>query len=75
MDEIVGTHRIHLASSGQYTESELPASFDPKTGIPKQGSMTPSSSTRAPKLAAYGAQPAPGHHQDHKSAKYESIVH
>jgi hypothetical protein len=32
---------IYLASSGQYTESELPASFGPKTGTPKKGSMTP----------------------------------
>lgn len=50
---------IYLASSGQYTESELPASFDPKAGTPKKGSMTPSSSTRALNLAADGAQPAP----------------
>jgi hypothetical protein len=28
---------IYLASSGQYTESELPASFGPKTGTPEQG--------------------------------------
>jgi hypothetical protein len=48
---------IYLASSGQYTESELPASF----GLAPQnkGSMTPSSSTRDLNLAADGAQPAP----------------
>ena len=62
---------IYQASSGQYTESELPASFGPKTGTQNKGSMTPSPSTRAPKLAADGAQPAPGHDQDHKSAKHE----
>ena len=28
---------IYLASSGQYTESELPASFGPTTGTPEQG--------------------------------------
>jgi hypothetical protein len=28
---------IYLASSGQYTESELPASFGPKTGTPEEG--------------------------------------
>jgi hypothetical protein len=28
---------IYLASSGQYTESELPASFGPNTGTPEQG--------------------------------------
>ena len=28
---------IYLASSGQYTESELPTSFGPKTGTPEQG--------------------------------------
>jgi len=28
---------IYLASSGQYTESELPASSGPKTGTPEQG--------------------------------------
>jgi Domain of unknown function (DUF4232) len=28
---------IYLASSGQYTESELPASFGPQTGTPEQG--------------------------------------
>ena len=28
---------IYLASSGQYAESELPASFGPKTGTPEQG--------------------------------------
>jgi hypothetical protein len=28
---------IYLASTGQYTESELPASFGPKTGTPEQG--------------------------------------
>jgi hypothetical protein len=27
---------IYLASSGQYTESELPASFGPKTGTPEE---------------------------------------
>jgi hypothetical protein len=26
-----------LASSGQYTESELPAAFGPKTGTPEEG--------------------------------------
>ncbi len=51
---------IYLASSGQYTESELPASFGPKPARPKKESMTPSSSTRAPKPATYGPQPAPG---------------
>ena len=62
---------IYQASSSQCTESELPASFGPKTGTQNKGSMTPSPSTRAPKLAADGAQPAPGHDQDHKSAKHE----
>jgi hypothetical protein len=28
---------IYLASTGQYTESELPASFGPTTGTPEQG--------------------------------------
>ena len=28
---------IYLASSGQYTESERPASFGPATGTPEQG--------------------------------------
>jgi hypothetical protein len=28
---------IYLASSDRYTESELPASFGPKTGTPEQG--------------------------------------
>ena len=28
---------IYLASGGQYTESELPASFGPATGTPEQG--------------------------------------
>ena len=28
---------IYLASTGQYTESELPASFGPTTGPPEQG--------------------------------------
>jgi hypothetical protein len=28
---------IYLASSGQYTESELPASFGPRTGTPEEG--------------------------------------
>jgi hypothetical protein len=28
---------IYLASSGQYTESELPTSFGPKTGTPEEG--------------------------------------
>jgi hypothetical protein len=28
---------IYLASSGQYTETELPTSFGPKTGTPEQG--------------------------------------
>ena len=28
---------IYLASSGQYTKSELPASFGPKTGTPEEG--------------------------------------
>jgi hypothetical protein len=28
---------IYLASSGQYTESELPASFGPSTGTPEEG--------------------------------------
>jgi hypothetical protein len=28
---------IYQASSGQYTESELPASFGPMTGTPEQG--------------------------------------
>ena len=28
---------IYLASSGQYTESELPASFGPTTGTPEEG--------------------------------------
>ena len=28
---------IYLASNGQYTESELPASFGPKTGTPEEG--------------------------------------
>jgi hypothetical protein len=28
---------IYLASSAQYTESELPASFGPKTGTPEEG--------------------------------------
>src|SRR5487761_1082188 len=28
---------IYLASSGQYTESDLPASFGPKTGTPEEG--------------------------------------
>jgi hypothetical protein len=28
---------IFLANSGQYTESELPASFGPKTGTPEEG--------------------------------------
>jgi hypothetical protein len=28
---------ISLDSSGQYTESELPTSFGPKTGTPEQG--------------------------------------
>ena len=28
---------IYLASTGQYTESELPASFGPKTGTPEEG--------------------------------------
>ena len=28
---------ICLPSSGQYTESELPASFGPKTGTPEEG--------------------------------------
>ena len=27
---------IYLASNGQYTESELPASFGPKTGTPEE---------------------------------------
>ena len=40
---------IYLASSGQYTESESPVSFGPRPAPPEQGSMTPSSSRRAPK--------------------------
>jgi len=28
---------IHLASDDRYTESELPASFGPKTGTPEEG--------------------------------------
>ncbi len=28
---------IYRASTGQYTESELPASFGPATGTPEQG--------------------------------------
>ena len=28
---------IYMASTGQYTESELPASFGPKTGTPEEG--------------------------------------
>ena len=28
---------IYLASSGQYTETELPACFGPKTGTPEEG--------------------------------------
>ena len=53
---------IYLASSGQYTESGLPASSGPKTdrGPSKKGLMTPLSSTRALNLATNGAQPAPG---------------
>jgi hypothetical protein len=50
---------IYLASGGRYTESELSASSGPKTAPPKKGSMTPSSSTRAPKPATNDPQPAP----------------
>jgi len=56
---------IYLASSDRYSEAELPTSFGPKTGTPKKASTTPSSSTRAPKLAADGAFPKT------KSAKHE----
>jgi hypothetical protein len=28
---------IYLASSGQYTETELPTSFGPTTGTPEEG--------------------------------------
>ena len=55
---------IYLASSGQYTESELPASFGPKTGTPEEGTddtfilyagpetghLRPSARTRATKV-------------------------
>jgi len=37
-----------------------PPPSGPRPARPKKGSMTPSSSTRAPKPATYGPQPAPG---------------
>ena len=50
---------IHLASSGQYTEFELPASFGPKTGTPEEGVNDTFILYTAPKPATYGPQPAP----------------
>ena len=51
---------IYLASTGQYTESELPATFGPATGTPEQGVDDTFASTRVLNLIADGAQPAPG---------------
>ena len=50
---------IYLASSGQYTESELPASFGPKTGTPEEGVDDTFILTQDPKPVADGPQPAP----------------
>jgi hypothetical protein len=50
---------VYLASSGQFTESELPASFGPAAGIQNKKSMPPLLFTRVPKPATYGPHPAP----------------
>ena len=63
---------IYLASSGQYTESELPASFGGKTGTPEEGVDDTFILYAGPKPATYGPQPAPG--PRHESAKHELVA-
>jgi hypothetical protein len=50
---------IYLASTGHYTESELPTSFGPKTGTPEEGVDDTFVLSRVLNLAADGAQPGP----------------
>ena len=65
---------IYLASSGQYTESELPASLGPKTGTTEEGFDDTFILHAGPKPATCGSQPAPGSGPGHESAKHECLL-
>lgn len=62
---------IYLASSGQYTEAELPASFAPRPAPPEQGVDDTVVLCQVLKLAADGAQPAPGTPPGPQKCKHE----
>ena len=63
---------IYRASTGQYTESELPTSFGPKTGTPEQGVDDIFILYADPKLVADAPNP-PGHRQGQKVPNMSAV--